>query len=251
MAELTAFSYRPGSTFLHLLDMRCKLVCMLSYSLAILAAGPRGLLFACMMLTWILSICRISVGSIFSELRYFIVLLLFIILLRTLTSPGNAVLVIGFFKATGAGLADGLLMAWRLISIVLLGLVFVATSRPSEIRTGAAWFLKPVPFIPEQRVATMIGLLVRFVPLIFGQVRSTGEALRARGIEQRKNPLYRLRYLAMPLLWRTFDHADKLVDAMTARCYNENRTTGQLVFGRREWITAIVSAGLIPFLAVL
>lgn len=251
MAALTVFSYQPGSTFLHDLDMRVKMVCTLSLSLTSLSVGPRGLLFACLMLAWILSICGISIRSIFSELSYFIFLLLFIIIARAVTLPGKIILEFGFFRITQAGLIGGGIIAWRLVTIVLFGLVFVATSRPAAIRAGAAWFLRPVPFVPEQRAATMIGLLVRFVPVIFGQIQSTGEALRARGIENRKNPLYRLRKLAIPLLWRTFDHADKLAEAMTARCYNENRTGPQFVFGRRERLAALVSAGLIPFLLIL
>jgi energy-coupling factor transporter transmembrane protein EcfT len=251
MAELTAFSYHPGSTFLHGLDNRLKLVCMAAFSLASLAAGPRGLLLACMMLVLIISGCRISFRSMIAEMRYFIFLVLFVFIARALTQPGAIVIKFGFLEVTKEGLFDGFLVSWRLVTVVLLGLVFVATSRPAEIRTAVAWFLRPVPFIPEQRVAIMIGLLVRFVPVIFGQVRETTEALRARGFEMRKNPAYRIRKLAIPLAWRTFDNADKLVDAMSARCYSENRTSPEFSFDRREWTALILAAVIIGLIVIL
>lgn len=251
MAELTAFGYHPGTTFLHGLDIRLKIACMAAFSLTSLAAGPRGLLFVCMLLVGIISFCRVSFRAVIRELRYFILLVFFVFTARAVSMPGTVVFQVGFVQVTREGLFEGLMVSWRLVAVVLLGLAFIATSRPAEIRAAMAWFLKPLPFVPAQRVATMIGLIVRFVPVIFGQVKETAEALRARGIEKRKNPLYRIRKLAIPLAWRTFDNADKLVDAMDARCYTENRTGPEFFFGRREWVALGISIGLILFIAVL
>jgi biotin transport system permease protein len=70
----------------------------------------------------------------------------------------------------------------------------------------------------------MIGLIMRFVPVILDQAKETSKAQRVRGVENRKNPVYRLIKLAIPLIRRTFESADKLAVAMEARCYSENRT---------------------------
>ena len=244
MAELSVFSYHPGSTFLHGLDIRLKLVFMAVFSLSGLAAGPRGLLLFCMMLVLILSCCRVSCRTVLREMRYFVFLLVFVFAARAVSMPGTSVIEFGSIEVTREGLYDGVLVSWRLLSVVLLGLTFIATSRPAEIRAAVAWFLRPVPFIPEQRAATMIGLIVRFVPVIFGQIKETTEALRARGIENRKNPVYRIRNIAIPMMWRTFDNADKLVDAMEARCYTEDRTVPDFFFGRREWSALLAAACL-------
>jgi energy-coupling factor transporter transmembrane protein EcfT len=120
----------------------------------------------------------------------------------------------------------------------------VATTRSSEIRAAVAWFLRPFPFIPEKRVSIMMSLIMRFIPVIFDQAKVTVDAQRARGIENRKNPMYRLKKLALPLMRRTFERADKLANAMEARCYTENRTDPELLSRRRDWIALFLVIGL-------
>ena len=102
------------------------------------------------------------------------------------------------------------------------------------------WFLKPVAFIPAKRVATMMGLIARFIPAILNQARETAEAQRARCVENRKNPLYRLIQIGAPLIRRTFEQADRLTVAMEARCYSENRTDPALSVTRLDWIALLI-----------
>jgi energy-coupling factor transporter transmembrane protein EcfT len=80
---------------------------------------------------------------------------------------------------------------------------------------------------------------VRFIPFIFEQAKKTAEAQRARGVENRKNPVYRLKMFGIPLMRRIFERADKLVLAMEARCYSENRTDSLLSSGVRDWIALV------------
>jgi energy-coupling factor transporter transmembrane protein EcfT len=113
------------------------------------------------------------------------------------------------------------------------------------------WFLKPVPLIPEQKVAVMMGLILRFVPVIFDQAKETLEAQRARCVQNRKNPVYRLIKLGFPLMRRTFERADDLVAAMEARGFTENRTDPELVSNQRDWIALIVIVGLCVAVIIL
>jgi energy-coupling factor transporter transmembrane protein EcfT len=59
-------------------------------------------------------------------------------------------------------------------------------------------------------------------------------------VENRKNPVYRLIRLGIPLIRRTFERADKLAVAMEARCYNENRTDPELSATRIDWMALVV-----------
>ena len=69
------------------------------------------------------------------------------------------------------------------------------------------------------------------MPILVAVARETASAQRARGIENRKNPVYRLTRLAVPLMRKTFLRADRLALAMTARCYSEDRTDPELRAG--------------------
>ena len=140
------------------------------------------------------------------------------------------------------------MVCWRLLAVVALGLLFTASTKPSLVRAGVERLLAPIPLIPHQQVGTMIGLLVRFVPVVLALARETGEAQRARGVERRRNPLTRLLKLCIPLLRRVFLGADELALAMEGRCWGGERTGPALVMSGRDWL-ALAGGGLfIPLL---
>ncbi|MBW1724891.1 MAG: energy-coupling factor transporter transmembrane protein EcfT [Deltaproteobacteria bacterium] len=236
MAELTVFGFRQGTSLLHRLDVRFKLIFLVLISLSSLNAQVAGLSLLTLILVVALINIRVSLGSILRDLRYASVLLIFIFVARALSTSGSAIVEFKIISITREGLYEGALVCWRLVIVIITGLAFVLTTRPSEIKAAVAWILRPFPFVPAKRIATMMSLIVRFMPVIFQQAKETLDAQRARGVENRKNPVYRLVKLGIPILRRTFERADKLALAMEARCYSENRTDPQLASGIKDWI---------------
>jgi energy-coupling factor transporter transmembrane protein EcfT len=244
MAEMTALSYRPGISVLHRLDVRFKILFVVLMSLASLKAWVAGLF----VLTSVLMIALIHAGlqlkSALKTLRYVFFLLLFVFIARLLSVPGSTVIEFKFISVTREGLFEGAVVCWRLVVVIMTGLSLILTTRPSEIKAAVEWALNPVPMIPGKRIATMMSLIVRFVPVIFEQAKETLSAQRARGVENRKNPVYRLKMFGIPFLRRIFEKADKLALAMEARCYSENRTDALLSSGVRDWIALVGVVGL-------
>lgn len=236
MAELTAFSYRPGVCRLHALDVRFKLVFLILVTLASLKAGPPALCVLTVTLLVTLGRIRLPLHSTLKEIRYVFLLLLLVFVARALSTPGSPVFEYKELAVSREGLHDAAVICWRLVIVILTGLAFIVTTRPSQIKAAVEWFFRPFPFIPGQRIATMMSLIMRFVPVILNQARETADAQRARGVENRKNPVYRLMKFAIPLVRRTFEDADKLAVAMEARCYSENRTDPGLSSDRNDWI---------------
>ena len=183
---------------------------------------------------------RLPLKSGFTELRYFFILLLFVFMARVLSTGGSPLISFKFIVISKEGFFAGILICWRLAFIVLLGFTLVATTRPSAIKAAVQWYLTPVPFIPEQKVAVMIGLILRFIPVIFDQAQLTADAQSARCVQNRKNPVYRMVKLGFPLIRRTFERADDLVNAMEARGFTENRTDPKMALCRRDWISMMV-----------
>jgi len=244
MTELTAFGYRSGSSVLHGLDVRFKLVFLVMISLVSLKAQA----FELAVLTCTLFVLMINAGviakSIVGLLRYVFFLLMLVFIARALSTSGSPIFTFKAISVTREGIYVGSIICWRLVLVIMIGLSMVATTRASEIRAAVEWFLRPFPFIPEKRVSIMMSLIMRFIPVIFDQAKITVDAQRARGIENRKNPAYRLKKLALPLMRRTFERADKLANAMEARCYTENRTDPELSSSRRDWIALFLAIGL-------
>jgi len=240
VAELTAFGYFSGNSLLHSLDSRFKLLFIAVLSLVSLNLNFAALGIISILLLGFIIYSRLPLYAMFKELRYFFILLAFVFVARALSTGGDPVIEVKFFSVSGEGLSEGLLVCWRLALVVLLAFTMITTTRPSDIKAAVQWYLKPIPFIPEKKVAIMMGLILRFVPVIFDQAAETAEAQKARCVQNRKNPVYRLIKLGFPLLRRTFERADDLVAAMEARGFTENRTDPQLVSHRRDWIALCV-----------
>ncbi len=244
MAELTAFGYFSGNSVLHRFDPRFKLLFMIVLSLVSLNLYPSSLAIFTSLLLGLILLSRLPLRSGIRSLRYFFILLLLVFIARVLSTGGPSILDLNFVSISRQGLYDGWLICWRLAFIALLGFTLITTTRPPEIKAAVQWYLKPVPLIPERKVAVMMGLILRFVPVIFDQATETVEAQRARCVQNRKNPIYRLTKLGFPLMRRTFERADDLVAAFEARGFTENRTDPELISHRRDWIALFVVACL-------
>lgn len=196
-------------------------------------------LLSCLLTVLIVN-SRLPLKSGLRGMRFFFILLLLVMGARMVITPGDPIIEIKFFSITRQGTLSGVLICWRLTIIVLLGFAFVFSTRSFEIKAAVQWFLKSFAFIPGKRIATMMGLTTRFIPVILNQANETAAAQRARCVENRKNPVYRLIRLGIPLIRRTFERADRLAIAMEARCYSENRTDPELCAARTDWIALVV-----------
>jgi energy-coupling factor transporter transmembrane protein EcfT len=241
MAILNPFEFRPGTTSLHCLDTRCKffLVCIMSLSLV--NAGFSACFIALGVLYCLLKQIRLKIIETIKQLKYFILFLFFLILTRSLTMPGDPIVTFHDIVITRQGLFLGCLVALRFFLVMVTGLLFSATTRAASIKTAAQWYLKPLPFVPEKRVAIMISLALRFLPLILKQARENSNAIQSRCGNLQKNPVKRFIRLSLPVLKKTFLSADHLILAMEARCYCENRTDPEFEPGGKEVIFIITS----------
>ena len=150
----------------------------------------------------------------------------------------------GFLVIGKRGLVEGAIVCWRFLLVVSMGLVFISTTRVSEIKRSVAWFFKPVPGVSEKRIAIMLGLIVRFIPVIFKKADEVTAAQHARCIGQRKNPIFRLKAFTIPLLRGVFADADKLSTAMEARCYSEQGIRKIASASKKDWIILIAGGSL-------
>ena len=240
MAELTSFGYSAGDSLLHRIDARFKIVLVILISLAGLNADLRSLAFLTLILLGIIIRVRLPFPAELKEIRYFLILLVLVFAARVLSTGGIPVIDLKFMTVSIQGIHNGILVCWRLVLVVILGFAFISTTPPSAIKAAVQWFLKPVPLVPEKKVAVMMGLILRFVPVILNQAGETAVALKSRAIENRKNPLYRLTRFGLPLMRRMFERADDLVVAMEARCFTENRTDPELAASKGDWIALMV-----------
>ncbi|MBR9979733.1 MAG: energy-coupling factor transporter transmembrane protein EcfT [Desulfatitalea sp.] len=240
MAQLSVFGYRWRSTALHAMDARIKLAALMALSTASLAAGITGMLLASVLVAAAFHQTGTPLVRALGELRYFLILLIAIWMLRSASTPGDPLLTWQGMVISRQGVFEGAMLCWRWLLIVFLGMTVCATTRSSGIRAAVEWFLRPLPGVQAHRVGTMIGLLLRFIPVILTQARETADAQRARAVENRKNPIYRMRSMGLPMLRRTFLMADRLAIAMEARCFGDQRTPHAWHFQPMDRIALVI-----------
>ena len=244
MGELTAIGFRPGQSPLHRLDPRTKQALLMGFSLVSLWGKLTFLMLLTAVMVFLMRAAGLRLRRLIREIRYFLFFLFFVFGIRTVTFADGWV---PFLSADLAG--EALIVCWRLLLVVFMGMLLVATTRTADIRAALVWYLKPLPVVDAKMAATMVGLVVRFLPLVLFQAGEISDAQRSRGIERRKNPLVRLMRFTIPLFRRVFLRADELVVAMQARCYSEHRTLADLSFGWYDGMA--VGAGLLISLTVL
>ncbi|MEA1969261.1 MAG: energy-coupling factor transporter transmembrane component T [Thermodesulfobacteriota bacterium] len=231
---ITAFTYNHSDSVLHRLDVRCKLFALSCLSISILKAEFLALLIIISLSFYLIIHGKIKPGALFSDLKYFFILLFLVFTARAVTTAGEPLLVFLKIVVTKQGITEGALICLRFFSIMLMGIIFACTTKPSSVKNGVEWFLKPVPFIPEKRVSVMITLFLRFMPLILKQADEISDAQKARCGDLQKNPLKRIINISVPLLKKTFLSADRLAMAMESRSYSEDRTDPEFTKSGKE-----------------
>ncbi len=236
MAQLTPFTYRHGRSILHLLDARCKFIIICLVSMSLLSANLPASFVYFFILLFFIKKSGLNILATLNSIKYFLIMLFFIVFVaRSLTVKGD--ILFSFYKIsiTQQGMEEGFLVAFKFFLVMLTGIIFSSTTKPGSVKNAVQWFLKPVPFVPEKRVAVMISLSLSFMPVILKQFNEISDAQKARCADLEKNPVKRIIRVILPLLKKSFLSADSLICAMEARCYSDDRTDPEFTPSGREF----------------
>ncbi len=240
MAKLILFRYREGNSFIHNMDPRLKMISLILITFVSLNTDIYPLILLTLFILFLFIICRFPVKAAILNLKVFIFLSSLVLIARGFTTPGSPIHGIEWLGITREGITKGFLFAWGFLLVVLLSSLFIATTSISQVKSAVKWFLKPIPFIPSERVGFMIGLTLRFIPLIIEETEEILQAQKTRCVENRKNPIYRISTLSRSIIRKTFERAEEVALAMEARCYSENSTPLKLKAKTRDWIAFVI-----------
>ena len=242
MAELTIFHYMYKDSMLHRMDGRIKLACMILFSASVsFTSAKLALVALTIILLVVLLTAKLPVMTLLNELRYFAFLIAIVFFVRCFTVPGSPIHNFPVPGVTLEGVNSGLIFGWRLVLIIIICIILTGTTSLASLRNVIEWYLRPIPFIPAARVATMVNLTFILIPLIFDQASEILNAQKARCIDGRKNPVKRIMFTAFPLLVQTFNCADEIAFAMEARCYSEDRTRAVFKTTVHDWFALFFS----------
>ncbi len=249
MAHLIPFAYHPGRTVLHTLDVRLKFFMICMVSITIVNATLVPCLGYGLILALLFKVAQVNALAILGRMKLFLLLLGFVFLSRCFVTPGDPLISFLGLTISVQGVLTGFLVTFKFLMVMLTGLLFATTTRPLGVKSAVQWYLKPIPFIPEKRLAVMISLTLSFMPLILKQIQIISDAQAARCGNLEKNPIKKIIRLVLPMLKKIFLSADQLVWAMEARCYDDDRTDPGFSTSGKEAVflfsSLVIAAGFI------
>lgn len=233
LTDITIGQFFPGTSALHRMDPRTKLLLLLVLMAAIFIFDTRGdyaVLTAGALLLTMSS--GVPAGMYFRSLRPLWWIMAFTFLIHLCGTPGTVFCKVWIFNMTTEGLEKGFFLCLRLVLLILFSSLLTYTTSPLSLTDGMERLLRPlrVVGVPAHELAMMMTIALRFVPTLIEETDKIMKAQQSRGADfSSGNVLKRVRNIIpilVPLFISSFRRADELAVAMEARCYRggEGRT---------------------------
>ncbi|MCE5335931.1 MAG: energy-coupling factor transporter transmembrane protein EcfT, partial [Desulfobacteraceae bacterium] len=249
MAAGLTFHYFPCNSVLHRWDARCKFFGLLVLALGILCMDTAALLIVSLLFAAALAASGIPVRSLAADMKSWALFLLIIFIFQAFSLNESGPAPPAWWPSDYAQLFPALVTIWRLTLMLCFGMLFTMVTRPRELQDGIIWMLMPFPFLPARRIALMVSLMLRFLPLILDQADEVNLATRARLGNRRRNPVLRMKYFVLPLFRRSLKRADDLALALAARGYRDDLPFRCAPLPMKHFASLMPLALLIAFLA--
>ena len=217
-----ALHYFPANSLLHRWDARCKFFGLLMITATLLHPSMTWFIFDSILMIGLLVLSKLPLTQFFRDFWIWAILLFVLFLFQAFFTPGSGLSTFPWLPISKEGLHLGMFTCWRLGLILSFAVLFTAVTRPRELKNTVIWLLKPIPFVPEHQVGLMVSLTLRFFSIILDQAEEVRLAHKARLGDQNKNPFRKSKFLALPLLRRSFSRAEDVTLALAARGYRDD-----------------------------
>lgn len=216
--------YWPGTSPVHRMDARVKLVLALAVMAVVFAAQSFWGLAVCAAFVFgFFAAAGIPIGSAFKSIAPLAFIVVVTALLNVFFVQGGQVLFEWWIvRVSEDGLWQAAFIACRLL-LLLLGMSLLTLTTPTlDITEAFERLLGPLRRIgvPAHELSMMMGIALRFLPQFVVELQTVYRAQISRGAVMSKGRLSTLASLVVPLFTSAFRHAETLSSAMDARCYH-------------------------------
>ncbi|NQX83206.1 MAG: energy-coupling factor transporter transmembrane protein EcfT [Mycoplasmataceae bacterium] len=241
--------YRNIKSIVHSIDPITKLLGFMLIVISMFVAQEPGTLLVVFGFSFIVSLLsKVRIKSYFTSLLvvipFFVIMFLFYLLLYSL----NQTLIFVF------------MMSLRLYLFILLSIIYTSTTKEMDIALSIEWFITPLRVIkvPTYEISMMIMLSIRFIPLLFEDIRKIMIAQTSRGINVINGNLKaRIKGISnslLPMFVIAFKRSDDVAKAMVIRGYkigNKRSKFRKNKFFILEWITLFTTISLLVVIILM
>lgn len=243
--------YIPGTSFVHRLDPRSKLLFIFFFIfLVFLANNPLTYTLLLAFTLFIVKLSGIRFTYLYNGLKIIFYLIAFMFLMHVIFTKGGSVLVqLPFGTIEEEGVRQGLFISIRFFSLIVVTTILTLTTSPISITDGVELLLGPLKAInvPVHELALMMSISLRFIPTLMDETDKIVKAQVARGSDLHtgslKEWLQAVVPLLVPLFVSAFKRAGDLATAMEVRGYRggEGRTRYRQLTWRWQDTAALLS----------
>jgi len=273
--------YVPGTSAVHRLDARFKLLIVTSFVFALfMVDGWTGLLLCAVLLLGAYLLARIPLKLALRGFKPILVILIFTFLANTLTlSAGgdagaltsdlaatglvapnlgalpDSIALIGSFGIKPLGALRGLYFVLRILLLISITSLLTFTSSVVALSDALTALMRPLAVlrVPTEDIATMFSIALRFIPLTAEEAEKIMVAQSARAAVFDKGGLIKRARawvpVMIPLFVNLFRRADELAAAMETRCYTGRGRTHLKVYVLKVSDLVIGCCGALFFVA--
>ena len=233
MNNIALGKYISGSSFIHKLDPRNKILIMILLMVAIFwdVGTLRFPLYIVLsiFIYILLRISGISIKTIFKSLKPMMFMMIFLFIINIFVyQEGYVLFTIPFLNFTLylESITQTLFIIIRLALMLAVTTILTTTTKPLDMTYGLEWYMSPLKVIrfPAHEIAMTISIALRFIPTILEETERIIKAQKSRGVDleegKLKEKIGAIISLLIPLLISSFQRSEELSDAMEARGYN-------------------------------
>ena len=219
LSNINLGQYIPTGSFIHRLDPRAKLFSLIFIIMAVFPAKNFfQIIFWIFMLAFVVKASKISWRVLLKSSRPVFFLVIFTFLFNLIAAY--------FSKDFASGIYRAFFMSIRLIILMMFAIMLPLTTAPLELSDGLDALLRPLEKFgfPAHECSMMIGMALRFIPLLMQETDKIIRAQLSRGARLDQGNLFQ-KVMAffpvlIPLFIIIFRRADEIAIAMEARGYD-------------------------------
>ena len=235
LKDITLGQYFPGTTIIHRLDPRVKIMGTIAYIVALfLAKWLVTYAILLVLLGALIVISKVGIKSILRGMKPILIIVVITGLLNLFYTPGQGEPLVAFwvFRIYPEGIWAALAMVLRIAMLITCTFLLTYTTSPIQLTDALERLMGPLKAIkvPVHELSMMMSIALRFIPTLIEETDKIMSAQKARGADfDSGNLIQKARALVpllVPLFISAFRRADELAVAMECRCYHggEGRT---------------------------
>ena len=232
--DITLGQFFPGSSFLHRLDPRMKIILVILYIVALfLPSTVVGYLLTIFVTVFLMLLSKIPIKMYLRGLRPLFFIACFTVILNLFYTGGDVIFSFWIITITKQGIVNAVFMLTRIMMLVIATSMLTYTTSPIVLTNGLERLLSPLKVIkvPVHDFSMIMTIALRFIPTLLEETEKIMSAQKARGADFESGSIINRARALIPILIPLFrsamNHAVELATAMECRCYsgdNKKRT---------------------------